>query len=500
MRLLAASVLLIGVAAAADGQTIPDSLRPPEINREFRALWVATVRNMDWPSSPNITVAEQQQELLALLDRAVELKLNAIVFQVRPEADALYKSATEPWSRYLTGQQGRAPVPLWDPLEFAVVEARRRGLELHAWFNPYRAAYNRDAQTAASHVSKRRPDLIIPYAQYLWMDPGIPEVRRRMIRTVIDVVKRYDIDAVHIDDYFYPYPETTRTGTRIPFLDDKSYRAYQRSGGKLSLGDWRRNNVNTLIREFYAAVKAEKKWVKVGISPFGIWRPGYPPTTTAGIDTYNELFADSKKWLNEGWLDYLAPQLYWPVQPPEQSYPVLLEWWVQENTKGRHIWPGLPLYKLPISGPRKLVPMQIAEQIRSTRGIPGATGHVHFNAAVLMQNVEGIADTLAALYAEPALIPASPWLDDKVPSRPVASAARDSTAETIDVRFAPVLREDVRWWVVQSRVNDEWVAAIVPGAERRHLLTGDVGAVNLVAVTAVDRNGNASIPALVRPR
>lgn len=499
MRLLAASVFFIGVAAAADGQTIPDSLRPPEIHREFRALWVATVRNMDWPSSPSLSVEQQQQELLAILDRAAELKLNAIVFQVRPEADALYRSAIEPWSRFLTGQQGRRPDPLWDPLEFAVLEAHRRGLELHAWFNPYRAAYNKDAQTAASHVSKRRPDLIVPYAQYLWMDPGIPEVRRRMIRTVIDVVKRYDIDAVHIDDYFYPYPEIAR-GARIPFNDDKSFGGYQRRGGVLNRADWRRNNVNTLIREFYAAVKAEKKWVKVGVSPFGVWRPGYPAGTTAGLDSYAELFADSKKWLNEGWLDYLAPQLYWPVQPPEQSYPVLLEWWLQENTKSRHVWPGLPLYKLPISGPRKLVPMQIAEQIRSTRDIAGATGHVHFNAAVLMQNVEGIADTLAALYAEPALIPASPWLDDKPPSRPIASAARDSSAGTIDVRFTPALRDQVRWWVVQSRVNEEWVSAIVPGGERRHLLTGDVGAVNLVAVTAVDRNGNASIPALIRPR
>ena len=498
MRLLAAVLLWSGLAAAG-AQAVPDSLRPPEIRREFRGLWVATVRNMDWPSSSSLSVEQQQEELIALLDRASELKLNAIVFQVRPEADALYDSPYEPWSRYLTGEQGRKPDPPWDPLEFAVREAHRRGLELHAWFNPYRALDNRNAQTAPSHVTKRRPDLVVPYAQFLWMDPGLPEVRRRMTRTVVDVVKRYDIDAVHIDDYFYPYPEV-RNGVRLEFPDDKSYRAYQRGGGKLNRADWRRNNVDLLVREFYAAVKAEKSWVKVGISPFGIWRPGYPPTTTAGIDTFQELFADSKKWLNEGWLDYIAPQLYWPMQPAEQSYPVLLQWWVQENTKGRHVWPGLALYKLPISGPKRMSASDIVQEIEATRENPGATGHIHFNAAVLMKNVDGIADRLATTYAEPALVPASPWLDRNGPPRPVASAARDTSAGSIDIRFAPAQREQVRWWVVQSRVNDEWVIAIVPGAERRHILTGDVAAVNLVAVTAVDRNGNASTPALIRPR
>ena len=496
MRLLAALALPLGLATA---QNIPDSLRPPEIKREFRGLWVATVRNMDWPSSPTLSVSEQQQELLTLLDRAAELKFNAIVFQVRPEGDALYDSPYEPWSRFLTGRQGRPPEPMWDPLEFAIREAHRRGLELHAWLNPYRAADNRNAQASASHVTKRRPDLILPYAQFLWMDPGIAEVRRRTIRIAEDVARRYDVDAVHIDDYFYPYPEI-RNGQRLEFPDARSYAAYRSRGGRLSRADWRRSNVDTLIREFYAAVKAVKPWVKVGISPFGIWRPGHPSGTTAGLDTFEELFADTRKWLNEGWLDYIAPQLYWPVRPAEQSFPVLLQWWTQENTRGRHVWPGLALYKLPIAGPRKMFPADIAEQIALTRENPGATGHLHFNAAVLMQNVAGIGDTLAAVYAEPALVPASPWLDTVAPPRPIASAARDTVEATIDVRFAPNLREQVKWWVVQSRVNDTWVTAVVPGAERRHILTGDVGAVNLIAVTAVDRNGNASSPAVVRPR
>ena len=202
MRLLAA--LVLPLVAAAQTSVVPDTILPPPIMREFRAVWVATVNNMDWPSRSNLSTAEQQQELLAILDRASALKMNAIVFQVRPEADALYASNYEPWSRYLTGRQGRAPSPMWDPLEFAVAEAHRRGLELHAWFNPYRVAFQKDSTRSRDHVSRQRPELVVPYAQFLWMDPALPEVRRLMIRSVLDVVRRYDIDGVHIDDYFYP--------------------------------------------------------------------------------------------------------------------------------------------------------------------------------------------------------------------------------------------------------------------------------------------------------
>ncbi|TMG84567.1 MAG: hypothetical protein E6H78_09405, partial [Betaproteobacteria bacterium] len=289
-----------------------------------------------WPSRSDLTTEEQQQELVAILDRAASLRMNAIIFQVRPEADALYASPYEPWSRYLTGKQGQAPNPVWDPLRFAVTEAHRRGLELHAWFNPYRAAFHRDSTTARTHITHRRPDLVVPYSQYFWMNPGIPEVRRRTIRAVLDVVRRYDVDGVHIDDYFYPYPETDASHQKIEFPDAKTHAAYRRAGGTLDRDDWRRRNVNTLVRELYAAIKDEKPWVKFGISPFGIWRPGVPPTTTAGLDQYAELYADARKWLRDGTLDYMAPQLYWPILPPEQSYPVLLEWWVGENVKRLH--------------------------------------------------------------------------------------------------------------------------------------------------------------------
>jgi uncharacterized lipoprotein YddW (UPF0748 family) len=491
-----ALMLLVGLPLAAiQSQVASDSLCPPAIMREFRGVWVATVNNMDWPSRSDLSTADQQRELLAILDRAAELKMNAIVFQVRPEADALYASKYEPWSRYLTGQQGRSPSPFWDPLAFAVAEAHKRGLELHAWFNPYRAAFWRDSTKARGHISRRRPWLVVPYAQYLWMDPGLAEVRQLFIRSVVDVVGRYDIDGVHIDDYFYPYPENNSAGQKIEFPDARTYAAYRRAGGELGKSDWRRRNVDRLIREFYTAVKAEKKWVKVGISPFGIWRPGVPPTTTAGLDQFEELYSDVRKWLREGWLDYVAPQLYWPVRPPEQSYPVLLQWWVDENVKARHVFPGLALYKLPITGLRKMRPEDIIEEILITRDMRGADGHLLFNARIVMDNVDGITDRLAVIYGEPALVPASPWLDKVAPDKPAVRVVRDTTTGDDVVRFSPRAQQRIAWWVVQSRANEAWQTTILPGAQRTHIL--NYGS-DVVSVVAVDRTGNVSAATVIR--
>lgn len=487
-------------ALALQAQPLPaDSFIPPPVTQEFRGVWVATVNNMDWPSRSDLSTGEQQQELLAILNRATALRLNAVVFQVRPVADAFYASRYEPWSRYLTGRQGRKPEPYWDPLEFAVAEAHKRGLELHAWFNPYRVSFGRETLPARNHVSQRYPQYVVRYGPYLWMDPGIRDVRRLMLRSVIDVVRRYDIDGVHIDDYFYPYPEIDPvTRQRIEFPDQETYAAYRRRGGTMEKADWRRNNVNVLVREFYAAVKAQKRWVKVGISPFGIWRPANPPSIQAGIDQYDELYADVRRWLHEGWLDYLAPQLYWPVNPPEQSYPVLLQWWVTENLKGRHIWAGLPLYKLPLTGPRAMRADDIVQQVQITRATPGATGHVHFNARVLMQNVDSIGDRLALLYAEPALVPGSAWLDRVAPPRPRVSMVADSSTGESTVRFAPSDQQVVRRWIVQTRVEGTWSTALLPGTERTHILKDAASAADVVSVAAVDRAGNISAPAILQ--
>jgi uncharacterized lipoprotein YddW (UPF0748 family) len=382
--------------------------KPPEPLVEFRGVWIATVSNIDWPSKKGLTSAEQKAELVAMLDKAAELKLNAVIFQIRPMCDALYVSDIEPWSEYLTGNLGKPPSPVYDPLELAVREAHARGLELHAWFNPYRARHSSATSPIPDeHIIKRRPDLAKRYGTHYWLNPTNQEVRDYTMRVILDVVRRYDIDGVHIDDYFYPYPEMGPDGKIIPFPDDDTRKEYQKIGGKLSRDDWRRDAVNQLIERLYREVKAAKPSVKVGVSPFGIWRPGSPPGV-AGFDPYTEIYADSRLWLKEGWCDYLAPQLYWPLKQEKQSFSRLLAWWSDENSKQRCLWPGL--YTSRVTGKDKGWPAsEIIEEIKLARAQPGASGQIHFSARALVNNTGGIADALKAVYTEPAHVPIMPW-------------------------------------------------------------------------------------------
>ena len=475
----------------------PDAISdvPPPVAREFRGVWVASVSNIDWPSRRGMSTAEQQAELLTILDRAVQLRLNAIILQVRPSADALYESKIEPWSEFLTGRMGQAPEPFYDPLAFAVTEAHRRGLELHAWFNPYRARH--PAETSAvspRHISRRRPDLVRRYGQHLWLDPGNAEVRRYTARVITDVVKRYDIDGVHIDDYFYPYRERDRRGREIAFPDDATWKRYRRGGGKLSRDDWRRRNVDLLVEELYTAIRRTKPTVKFGISPFGIWQPG-SPASVRGLDAYHELFADSRKWLRNGWLDYFAPQLYWAAASPQQSYAELLRWWVEQNTKERHIWAGNFSSRVAATSGVRWPASELLEQIRLTREQPGASGNVHFSMRLFLEDRGGINAQLSAdPYSAPALVPASPWLDRARPLRPSASARADTVLGRVSLTLTPKGKQQVALWVVRARYDDGWTTAILPGGERSHILaSADASAIpTLLVVTAVDRAGNES--------
>jgi len=399
---------LLSAAPAAAGEPIP---APRPVPRpEFRGVWVATVANIDWPSKKGLSADQQKRELVAMFDKFTELHFNAVILQVRPMCDALYQSDLEPWSEFLTGEQGKSPG--YDPLQFAVEAAHKRGLELHAWFNPYRA-WNPSAtgRPAANHLVRTRPDLAKPYGKHYWLNPTHPDVQQHSLAVVLDVVRRYDVDGVHMDDYFYPYPERTEAGAEIPFPDDDTWEAYQDVGGKLSRDDWRRMAVNEFVRRQYVEVKKLKPWVKVGVSPFGIWRPGHPPGI-AGFDPYAKLYADAKLWLNKGWVDYLSPQLYWPIGQERQSFPKLLAWWAEQNTKGRHLWPGLATYRA-AAGAKGWSAGEIAEQIRLTREAGRAPGAIHFSAKPILENRGGIADELKKLYAEPARVPDSPWLDEK---------------------------------------------------------------------------------------
>ncbi|HUH11946.1 MAG TPA: family 10 glycosylhydrolase, partial [Longimicrobiales bacterium] len=275
----------------------PEAAWPPEVRRELRGVWIATVSNIDWPSRAGLPPDSARAELRARIQRVAELGMNAIVFQVRPAGDALYASELEPWSEYLTGAQGRAPEPAWDPLAFAVEEAHARGIELHAWFNPYRARHpSARSEVAEGHLARRRPELVKTYGTHLWMDPGEPEVREHTLAVILDVVRRYDVDGVHLDDYFYPYKERDSAGAIIDFPDSASYARFRAAGGSLPREEWRRLNVDGLIERLYAQVKREKPWVKVGISPFGIWRPGYP-AQIQGFDAYDQIYADARRWL-----------------------------------------------------------------------------------------------------------------------------------------------------------------------------------------------------------
>ncbi len=491
--------------SAASSPSSPTHVDAPPLDREFRAAWVATVANIDWPSRPGLSTWQQQAELIEILNRAVELELNAVILQVRPAADALYRSDLEPWSTFLTGQMGAAPEPAYDPLAFAVREAHMRGLELHAWFNPFRAHHPTDSSAISSnHVSRSDSHMVRRYGQYLWLDPGSESARQHSLDVVMDIVWNYDIDGIHLDDYFYPYKERDSRGRIIDFPDDPSWRLYRDNGGKLSRDDWRRHNIDTFIEDLYEHVKAAKPWVKVGISPFGIWRPGNPPEVK-GFDAYQELYADSRKWLTEGWLDYLTPQLYWKVSTPGQSYPVLLKWWVSQNTRGRHIWPGNFTSRVSDkgarSGPNSWSASELLDQIRRTRAQPGATGNVHFSMKALMDDRGGLVDSLErGLYSTPALIPASPWLGDSVPAKPRAWVVVDSITGNTQLHVAPATAHPVWLWAVRARVGGRWTTAILPSEQRLFTLSRAGAPVpDVVVVNEVDRYGNTSEDVVVQP-
>ena len=490
MRNFCCIVLLLLLPArlpAADGKGPAADLVPPPPAREFRAAWITTVGNIDWPSKPGLSVAQQKAEMVALLDRAAQLHFNAVFFQVRPVSDALYFSTLEPWSEYLTGVQGRGTQPLYDPLAFALAEAHQRGLELHAWFNPFRAAHP-DAKSppAVNHITKVHPELIRRVGTQTILDPGEPESQRHVLEVMLDVVKRYDVDGVVIDDYFYPYPQKDWAGHELDFPDQASWKKYGVKSG-LSRADWRRDNVNRFIQKLSQGIKAGKPRMQFGVAPFGIWRP-LNPLPIRGMDAYDKIFADSRKWLASGWVDYFAPQLYWPVASREQSFPLLLGWWRAQNVKGRHLWPGLYDAKLPTD--------EIARQIQAVRAQCVAdAGTVHYHLRSVLEN-PALAAAVKAQYAQPALVPPSPWIDAVPPERPKVSIT--ATKNSVTIRWENGGAEPARWWLLQTCVGTVWTTAVLPASQGGRILNS--GNVAAISVRAVDRLGNLSAPALWPPK
>lgn len=361
----------------------------------LRGMWIATVANVDWPSATGLSAATQRSELTAHLDRAGRFGLNAVIFQVRPSADALWPSPHEPWSQYLTGTQGKDPG--WDPLGTAVTEAHARGLELHAWFNPYRVSNQTDPKKlVATHPARVHPDWVVPYGGKLYYDPGLPEVRAFVQDAMLDAVSRYDIDAVHWDDYFYPYPVSGQT-----FDDADTYAAH--GGGFSSKAAWRRDNIDRLVKETSDRIKEIKPHVRFGISPFGVWRNkttdplGSP--TSAGVQTYDDLYADTRKWIKEGWIDYICPQLYWSIGQSGADYAELVPWWA-EVVDGTDVdlYIGEALYKAgdPAQNSAWQSTSELSRHLTFAEDYPAVGGHAFFSAKSVKADPIGAMSRVAA--------------------------------------------------------------------------------------------------------
>lgn len=465
-----------------------ETISAPPPPREFRAAWIATVANIDWPSKPGLPVAQQKEELIALLDHAVQLHLNAVFFQVRPVADAVYASPLEPWTEYLTGIQGKIPQPFYDPLTLAVTEAHKRGLEIHAWFNPFRAAHPESkSPPALNHVTRTHPEIIRHYGNQTVLDPGEPETQTRAMAVILDVVKRYDVDGVVLDDYFYPYPQKDWLKRELDFPDDASWKKYGVPTG-LTRDNWRRANVNRFIQNVSQSIKAEKPWVQFGVSPFGIWRAGVPAgISPKALDAYGKLYADARQWLASGWVDYLAPQLYWPIAQREESFPLLLQWWRAQNVKGHHVFAGLN----DAATGKTFSTVEIARQIQVVRTQTSNGGEVHYHLRNLTDNY-ALAAAVRLQYASPALVPLSPWITVPPllpPKLTVITGGNSAHVRWENANVNPPLN-----WLLQSRANGVWTTQILPVTQSDGYL--DHGLPDAVSLRAVDRLGNLGAPAV----
>lgn len=391
--------------------------------RELRGAWISTVENIDWPTKNVFDPAQQRRDFVKLLDELKQTGINAVFVQVRPTSDSFFPSEYFPWSHWLTGEQGKAPSDGYDPLKFMIEEAHKRNLEFHAWINPYRISMHDNPDLlAANHPARLHPDWVVKNGGKMYFNPAVPEAQEYIIAGVREIVDQYDVDGIHMDDYFYPYPGSE------PFDDSKQFSDYKNGGGTLSLADWRRDNVNRIVEGLHTAIKSAKGYVKFGISPFGIWRnKGTDPTgsDTNGLQNYDDLYADTRTWMKNGWVDYLAPQIYWHFGNPAAAYEKLIDWWTKEingenDNSGKHpvqLYIGQAAYRVGESNWTN--PDQLPTQLRYNNDQGGdVSGNIMFSTSHLLANPLGVRDAVAAMYSRPALIPAMPWLPDETPVAP----------------------------------------------------------------------------------
>ena len=402
---------------------------------QMRAVWVATVSNIDWPTATGEPIAEQQQQFITILDKVQQMHMNTVVVQVRPSADALYPSKLFPWSQYLTGVQGQDPG--YDPLAFMIKEAHARNIQFQAWFNPYRISLQSDiTKLAPNNPARLHPDWVIKYGTQLYFNPGIPAVREYITKGIMEVVNKYDVDGIHFDDYFYPYPVAGQT-----FADQATFQQYGQ--GFSNIGDWRRNNVNQLVKGVHDAIKAVKPYVSFGISPFGVWRnQSTDPTgsaTTAGAQDYDDLYADTRTWIKHNWIDYITPQIYWNIGFAPAAYDVLVPWWAHE-VEGTHVqlYIGMAVYKIGLAGQPAAWqdPNQMPDQLAFDAKYPEVQGNMYFSMKELFQNPLGFTDDLSNnIYKQPALVP-SVYSRQAHPSHQVRLYAAEQTSAGVQLSWS----------------------------------------------------------------
>ena len=453
--------------------------------REFRGAWLHTIFQGQYSRQ---STQENKEYIGEQLDLLKEAGCNVVIFQVRPQADAFYESGIEPWSRHLTGEAGVAPSPLWDPLQFIIGEAHARGMELHAWLNPYRVTTAANERLPKGHIYHKHPERFVRYGGLVYFDPALQENRDHIVRVVTDIVARYDVDAIHIDDYFYPYP---KNGAKFP--DDKSYSKY---GGGMKRGDWRRKNVDMLIEQLHEAIAAVKPWVRFGVSPFGIWRNKASDargSETRGLQNYDDLYADVLLWARRGWIDYTVPQLYWELENKAASAEVLSRWW-NDNDGGRHMYIGQDVKKTmdfaDVGGSKEKT--QLAHKIRLSRELPNIQGNCWWPGYLVTSNYKGIADELAGKhYATRALVPVCAWLDDVCPD-PVRNLTAARGGGHVTLRWNAPATDDPMQMARFFAIYRDGVLIDVTDACSYVDLDAPPQGRHTYAVTVLDRVGNES--------
>ena len=456
--------------------------------REFRGAWMHTINQRQYSKQ---TTEENKAYLIDQLDKLQAAGCNAVIWQVRPSADALYVSNYEPWSRFLSGKAGVAPIPMWDPLQFMIDECHSRGMELHAWLNPYRVTTSEKEELPFNHIFYQHPERFVRYGSQLYFDPGWPENIEFISKVVNDIVSRYDVDAIHMDDYFYPYPITG-----VDFPDDKSYAAY---GNGMDRGDWRRQNCDKLIETLHKTIVEAKPWVRLGISPFGIWRNKKSDSRgsdTNGLQNYDARFADVLLWTEKGWVDYMMPQLYWEREHKLASHDILNKWWA-ENNNNRHMYIGQSVNRT--MDRIDLEPSTDATQLRSkiemSRAFPGGIhGNCWWPGYSVTSNYKGVADSLAAYHQSTiAIVPSYPWISTEIPAIVEVKANKEGKltwkAPVLENKATDVVRYVVYRFADKKSINLEDASAIVVVTPANEFDTKEKG---VYVVTALDRVNNES--------